>query len=154
MGMTDIHLGLKRALPDAMRAKDTNRLNVIRGLMTAFTNELVATGSTPQNTLDDVLCGKVILRTIKQRQDAIEQFQKANRQDLADEDKIQLGILQEFAPEMASLDEVKKIADSLKLSMGIEDKTKMGMLIGAVKKELGDRGDGAVIKKVVEDLFI
>ncbi len=151
--MKDIHLKLKDLLKDAMRAKDTNRLNVIRGLMTAFTNELVATGKTPQDILDDVSAGRVVLRTIKQREDSISQFQNAGRQDLADEDIAQLEILREFAPEMASIDEVKAIAVKLGGSIDTNDKSSVGKLIGAVKRELGDKGDGAVIKSVVEDLF-
>ncbi len=151
--MTNLHISIKEQLKDAMRAKDTVRLNVIRGLITAFTNELVATGKTPQDVLDDVNCGKVVLRTIKQREDAISQFQSAGRQDLADEDTLQLAVLREFAPAMASIEEVKKVSILLKEQMGITDKSKMGMLIGAVKKELGDKGDGTVIKNVVEDLF-
>jgi uncharacterized protein YqeY len=147
-------MAIKEQLKDAMRAKDTVRLNVIRGLITAFTNELVATGKTPQDVLDDVSCGKVVLRTIKQREDAISQFQSAGRQDLADEDIAQLAILREFAPAMASIEEVKKVSILLKEQMGISDKSKMGMLIGAVKKELGDKGDGTVIKSVVEELFV
>ncbi len=152
--MTNLHMAIKEQLKDAMRAKDTVRLNVIRGLITAFTNELVATGKTPQDVLDDVSCGKVVLRTIKQREDAISQFQSAGRQDLADEDIAQLAILREFAPAMASIEEVKKVSILLKEQMGISDKSKMGMLIGAVKKELGDKGDGTVIKSVVEELFV
>ncbi len=151
--MTNIHLSLKESLKDAMKAKDTVRLNTIRGLITAFTNELVATGKTPQDVLDDVLAGKVVLRTIKQREDAISQFEAAGRQDLADEDKAQLAILADYAPELAGIEEITKIATDLKGSMMMEDKSKMGILIGAVKKELGDRADGAVVKKVVESLF-
>lgn len=151
--MINIHFTLKELLKDAMRAKDTNRLNVIRGLMTSFTNELVATGKTPQDTLDDESCGRVVLRTIKQREDSISQFQNAGRQDLADEDIAQLEILREFAPTMANVEEVKAIAIKLKESMDSADKSAMGKLIGAVKRELGDAGDGAVIKSVVEDLF-
>ena len=151
--MINIHQSLKEFVKDAMKAKDTVRLNVIRGLLTSFTNELVATGKTPQDVLDDANCNKVILRTIKQREDAISQFQNASRQDLVDEDTAQLNVLREFAPAMASIDEVKKIASLLKDQMGITDKSKMGMLIGSVKKELGDKGDGNVIKSVVEDLF-
>lgn len=151
--MTNIHTTIKESLKDAMRAKDTDRLNVIRGLMTSFTNELVATGSTPQDVLSDELANKVILRTIKQREDAISQFESAGRQDLADEDKAQLAILQEFAPQMASIEEITTVATALKESMMMTDKSKMGILIGSVKKEMGDNADGGAIKKVVEGLF-
>ncbi len=151
--MQNIHLTLKDTLKDAMKAKDTVRLNVIRGLLTAFTNELVATNHTPQDTLEDIEAVKVIRRTIKQREDAISQFTAAGRTDLADEDKAQMEILKTYVPTQADESEVKIIVEKVKAQMGEIDKSKMGMLIGAVKKELGDRGDGNIIKKIVEESF-
>lgn len=76
-----------------MLAKDSVRLEVLRGLSSAFTNELVAKGKTPQDKLTDEEAIAVISRTAKQRKDAISQFEGAGRQDLADEDKAQLAIL-------------------------------------------------------------
>lgn len=151
--MNDIHITIKNSLKEAMLAKDTVKLEVIRGLMTAFMNELVATGKTPQDILEDVDAIRVIRRIIKQREDSISQFSAAGRMDLANEDSAQLDILKTYVPAQADADEVKIIAEKVKIQMGIEDKSKMGILIGAIKKELGDRGDGAVIKSVVENLF-
>ena len=151
--MENIHLYIKGQVKESMLAKDTVRLNVVRGLLTAFMNELVATGHTPQETLGDVEATKVILRTIKQREDAISQFESAGRNDLAEEDKAQLAVLKEFAPVMASDEEVMQIAIKLKESMGMTDASKSGMLIGAIKKELGDKGDGNSIKRIVDNLF-
>lgn len=151
--MQDIHTNLKESLKEAMKARDTVKLDVIRGLLTAFTNELVATGRTPQDMIGDEDATKVIRRIIKQREDSISQFTAAGRQDLADEDTAQLQILQTYVPALAGADEVKIIAEKLKIQMGDIDKSKMGMLIGAVKKEMGDRADGNVIKGVVEGLF-
>ena len=151
--MQDIHINLKESLKDAMRAKDTVLLNVIRGLLTAFVNELVVTGSTPQDVLGDDEAIRVIRRVIKQREDSILQYAKAERMDLVNEDTAELNILKTYVPEQAGVDEVKVIAEKIKMGMGDIDKSKMGILIGAVKKELGDRGDGNVIKGVVEKLF-
>ncbi len=151
--MNDIHITIKNSLKEAMLAKDTVKLEVIRGLMTAFMNELVSTGKTPQDVLEDADAIRVIRRIIKQREDSISQFTAAGRMDLANEDSAQLNILTTYVPAQAGAEEVKIIAEKVKIQMGIEDKSKMGILIGAVKKELGDRGDGSVIKSVVEDLF-
>jgi hypothetical protein len=151
--MQDIHTTLKESLKEAMKARDTVKLDVIRGLLTAFTNELVATGHTPQEMLGDDDATKVIRRIIKQREDSISQFTAAGRQDLADEDTAQLHILQSYVPALAGPDEVKIVAEKIKMQMGDIDKSKMGMLIGAIKKEMGDRADGNVIKGVVEGMF-
>jgi uncharacterized protein YqeY len=128
-------------------------LKLLRGLSSAFTNELVAKGKTPQDKLTDEEAIAVISRTAKQRKDAISQFEGAGRQDLADEDKAQLAILEKFLPEMMSEDEVAKIVTAKRDSMGITDPTKKGMLMAEVMKELKGKADGMVVKKVVDSLF-
>jgi len=151
--MENIALKIREELKEAMKAKDALKLNVIRGVLTAFTNELVATNRTPQDTLGDDDAIKVIRRIIKQREDAILQYTAAGRIDLADEDTAQMQILKNYVPAQASFEDVKIVAEKIKIQMGDIDKSKMGMLIGAVKKEMGDNADGAVVKSVVESLF-
>ncbi len=151
--MQNIQSTLKESLKEAMKSKDAVKLNVIRGILTAFTNELVATSRTPQDSLSDDEAIKVIRRIIKQREDSISQYTNAGRMDLAEEDTAELAILQTYVPPLAGADEVVVIAERIKSEMGEIDKSKMGILIGAVKKELGDRADGSVIKSVVEKMF-
>jgi uncharacterized protein YqeY len=151
--MDNIALKIREDLKEAMKAKDTLKLNVIRGVLTAFTNELVATNHTPQDILGDDDAIKVIRRIIKQREDAISQYTAAGRSDLADEDTAQMEILKNYVPAQASFEDVKIVAEKIKLEMGDIDKSKMGILIGAVKKEMGDKADGSVVKSVVESLF-
>ncbi len=151
--MQNIQETLKNSIKDAMKAKDTVRLDVVRGLLTAFMNELVANGKTPQDMIPDADAAKVIKRTIKQREDAISQFEKAGRQDLADEDKAQLAILKEFAPAGITEEEVRAVAERIQMQMNV-DKSKAGILVGAVMKELGERGDGMLAKKAVDSLFV
>lgn len=151
--MDNIALKIREDLKEAMKAKDALKLNVIRGVLTAFTNELVATNHTPQDILGDDDAIKVIRRIIKQREDAISQYTAAGRTDLADEDAAQMEILKTYVPAQASFEDVKIVAEKIKLEMGDIDKSKMGILIGAVKKEMGDKADGSVVKSVVESLF-
>lgn len=148
-----LHDDIKSQIKEAMLAKDSVRLEVLRGLSSAFTNELVAKGKTPQDKLTDEEAIAVISRTAKQRKDAISQFEGAGRQDLADEDKAQLAVLEKFLPEMMGEDEVSKIVIAKRDSMEITDPTKKGMLMAEVMKELKGKADGAVVKKVVDSLF-
>ncbi len=144
---------IKGEIKEAMMAKDTVRLNVVRGLVTAFTNELVATNRTPQDTLTDEEALKVISRTAKQRKDAISQFLAANRQDLADEDTAQLVILEKYLPKLMSAEEIRPIAEAKKAALGVTDKSGAGKLVGMLIKDLAGKADGMVVKEVVDSLF-
>ena len=106
---------IKGKLKEAMMAKDTVQMTVIRGLMSAFTNELVAIGRTPQDQLTDEEVLTVIRRGVKQRKDAIEQFTNGGRPDLAESEAAELKILEVYLPQMMSKDEIKAIAEAKKL---------------------------------------
>lgn len=148
-----LHEEIKNKIKDAMKAKDIVALNVYRGLVTAFTNELVATGKTPQDMLGDEQALAVIARTAKQRKDAIEQFTKGGRMDLADEDAAQLAILETYLPKLMDKGEVENIARTKQTELGITDPTKKGMLMSALMKDLKGKADGNVVKEVVDSLF-
>lgn len=148
-----IQVQIKEEIKKAMLARETVRLNTLRGLSAAFTNELVAKGMKPQEELPDDACLAVIKRLVKQRKESIEQFKAGNRQDLVDAEASELSILETFLPQMMSQDDIRKIAEAKKTEMGITDKTKLGMLIGAVLKETKGQADGGDVKMVVESLF-
>lgn len=134
-------------------AKDTVKLTVIRGLVSGFTNELVSLGRTPQSELSDEEVLAVIRRSVKQRKDSIDQFTKGGRADLAEAEQAELAILEKYLPAMMSVDEIKKIAEAKKAEMGITDKSKVGMLMSALMKDLKGKADGGDVKTVVEGLF-
>ena len=144
---------IKGSLKEAMMAKDTVKMTVIRGLMSGFTNELVALGRTPQDALTDDEVLAVIRRGVKQRKDAIEQFVAGGREDLADSEKAELALLEVYLPAMMPREEIQKIAEAKKAELGIDDKSKSGMLMSTLMKELKGKADGADVKAVVEGLF-
>lgn len=148
-----LHEDIKAALKEAMKARDEAKLRTVRSLLTAFTNELVATGSTPQGTLSDEQALAVIKRSTKQRKDSIEQYEAAGRAELADAEKEELAVLEAYLPQMMSQDEIRPVAEAKKAELGIEDKAKLGQLVGAVIKELAGKADGGDVKTVVESLF-
>jgi len=144
---------IREEIKKAMFAKDQLRLETMRGLLAAFTNELVATKRTPQEPLPDEDALKVIKRAANQRKDSIEQFEKGGRKELADKERSELAIIETFLPKMMSKDEIRKVAEAKKAELGVSDKSKMGVFMGAVMKELKGRADGTDVKEVVESLF-
>lgn len=137
----------------AMLAKDKIRLDVLRGVLAAFTNELVSKGKKPQDELSDEDAITVINRLAKQRKDSIEQFRKGGREDLAKEEEDQLVFLGEYLPTLMERADVEKIAKAKMEELGITDKSKQGQLMSALMKDLKGKADGMVVKEVVESLL-
>lgn len=146
-----IHQTIKDQIKDAMRAKDSLKLEVLRGLQSLFSNELIAKGKSDP-LLDDESVLALIRRSVKQRKDSIDQFEKGGRSDLAEKEKSELSILEGFLPSMMSQDEIKKFVQE-KISASSIDKTKIGQFIGSLMKDLKGKADGALVKSIVEDLL-
>lgn len=148
-----LHHTLTATIPEALKAKDKVRLRTVRGIVTAITNELVAMGKTPQDTLDDQSVIAVIGRLAKQRRDSLVQYEAAGRTSLAEREKEELVVLESYLPARMSHEEIFSVAQAKKAELGIEDASKTGVLIGAVMKELKGKADGAQVKTVVQSLF-
>lgn len=144
---------IKNEIKEAMKSKDQVKLTVLRGLTSAFTNELVATGKTPHDEVTDELAMTVIKRASKQRKDAIEQFEKGGREDLVLKEKEELEIVETYLPAMMSEEQTRKLVLKKKEELGISDKSGMGQLMGAVIKESQGQADGAVVKKIVDEVL-
>lgn len=144
---------IKENIKAAMKAHDEVRLSVMRGLSTAFTNELVATKRPPTEMLSDEEAIAVITRVAKQRKESINQFNAGGRPELAEAEEKELVILEEFLPTLMSVDEIKVLAEKKKAEMGITDPSKKGTLVGALMKDLKGKADGGDVKNVVDSLF-
>jgi len=148
-----LHEQIKNSIKEAMKAHDSVRLEVMRGLVTAFTNELVSKNKTPQGMLGDEEALTVITRLAKQRKDSIDQFKKGNREDLVKEEQAQLSILETYLPKLMEREDVEKIVIAKKEELGINDVAKKGLLMQSIMKELKGKADGALVKEVVDALF-
>lgn len=151
--MNNIHNLIQEKIPEAMRAKDQVKLTTLRGVLAAFTNEAIALKRKPQDKLSDGEAVAVIRRLVKQRKDSIEQFEKGGRQDLADNEKAELKVLEEFLPAQMSEEKIREIVLKKKEEMGEVDKSKMGQFMGAIMKETKGEADGALVKKIVEEML-
>ena len=133
-----------------MKAKDAIKLSVIRGLMSAFTNEAVSKGRKPDEMLNDDEALTVISRAVKQRKDSIEQFEKGGRADLAESEKAELAILQAYLPAQMSRDEIFAYVKE-KAAAGVS-LDKKNQFMGSLMKELKGKADGNTVKEAVESI--
>ena len=142
---------IKSALKPAMIAKDAVRVGTLRMIMAAFTNELVTQGHPPTDPLSDTDCTKVIKRLAKQRKDSIDQYIAGGRPELAEDEKAELAVIEEFLPAAMSEAGIEARV-SAKLAESPLDPTKKGQFVGQMMKELGDTADGATVKAVIDRL--
>ncbi len=140
-------------MKEAMLKRDALKSLVLKGLIAAFTNELVAKGRKPGGQLTDEEALSVIKRAVKQRKDSIEQFGKGNRWDLVSAEEAELKVLLLYVPAEVSRRDIEKVVTAKKEELAIFDKSKMGVLMGAVMKELKGNANGAIVKEVVENSF-
>jgi uncharacterized protein YqeY len=144
-----MHQSIKAQLIEAMRAKDAVRLDVLRGLLSSFSNELIAKGSA-EPFLDDATVMALIKKSVKQHKDSIDQFTKGGRMDLVEKEVAELKHLEAYLPAAMSKEEILKIATAKKAELNITDKNR---LIGVVMKETKGNADGNDVKAAVESLF-
>jgi len=144
---------IKEQMKDAMRAKETTAVMTLRGLMSAFTNELVASGKMPTDMLTDDQALVVITREAKRRKDSIAQFEEAGREELASDEKEELAILEKFLPELMPEDEVRAVITVKIEELGITDASEKGKLIGALMTELKGKADGSMVNAIVSELL-
>ncbi len=142
---------IKADIKAAMIAKDMEKLQVLRLVSAAFTNELVSQGRPPQEPLSDEDCMKVIKRLVKQRKDSIEQYTAGGRPELAEDEAKEMTYLEVYLPAQMSEAEIEEKVKA-KLASEPLDPTKKGQFVGTMMKELGGNADGALVKQVIDRL--
>lgn len=129
----------------AMRAKNKPRLSTIRMLLAAI--KQIEIDNRVELNDDEVTA--VVIKSVKQRKDSISQFEKANRIDLADIEKAELAILQEFLPQALTSDEVKTLIEQAIVSSEASGMQDMGKVMGVLKKDIQGRADMAEVSALV-----
>ncbi len=133
-------------MKSAMRAKEAERLGTIRLLLAAIKQREVD----ERITVDDAGIITIIEKLIKQRKDSIEQFQKAGRTDLVDQESKELGILQAYMPAQLSEAEVQAAIQKTISSLGAVGPQDMGKVIGALKAQLAGKADMGMVSGLVK----
>lgn len=146
-----LHKQIKDGIKEAMIAKDTLRLTVLRNISSTFMNEMLAKKITTEELGDEDAIA-IIRRLVKQRKDSIEQFTKGNRMDLVEAEAAEVKILETFLPQLMSREDIEKIVKEKLAGAGEIDKAKMGVFMGTIMKDLKGKADGMLVKEVIEEL--
>src|SRR6266852_3786181 len=133
---------------EAMRARDTTKLGVLRMLKSALKYAAIAK-SGAEVELSDAEAAQVICKQARQRQDSIESFEKGGRAELANKEKEELSILNAYLPQAMSGDELTKVVRETIAEVGATSKAQMGAVMKALQAKVAGRADGKTLSQEV-----
>ena len=142
---------IQKDIMEAMKAKDTVRLNAVRSIKSAILLAKTAEGASKELTDADIL--KLIQKLSKQRKEAAEQYSAAGRQELADNELAEAEVLAAYLPKMLSEAEVEEKLKAIIAEVGATSMKEMGKVMGVASKQLSGQADGRVISAIVKQLL-
>ncbi len=134
------------AVKDAMRAKEKERLGVLR----MVTAELKNIEINERIELDDSRVLAVLDKMVKQRRDSAKQYLDNDRPELAQQEQFEIEVIQAFLPQQLSEDEIRQIVSDTAAELGASSMADMGKLMGALKPKMQGRADMGLVGKLVK----
>jgi len=134
-------------LTASMKAQDAARTSTLRMVKAAMMNRQIEKGA----ELDDDEVQKLLRSLVKQRRDSIEQYEKANRQELADKEKAEIAVIERYIPAAASQEEIERVVTTVIAETGATSIKDMGKVMKAAQAALsGKNADGKLISELVK----
>ena len=140
---------LKTELKDAMRNKETLRRDVIRSLQAAIKQKEVD----GQKELDDGAVLKVLQAEAKKRNESIEAYKSADRDDMVSAEEAELEIIQSYLPKQLSRDELLVIVKAVVEETGATSTKEMGKIMPALMKRVQGKADGKLLNELVREVL-
>lgn len=137
-------------LTRSIKAKDELRTSTLRMLKSEIM-KLEVSGTKKEVTNDDVL--GIIQKLVKQRYDSAQQYETGNRPELAEKEKKEAKILEEYLPRQLSRDEVRDIVKSTIAEVDAKDMNDVGRVMKAVMPKLKGMADGKTVNEIVQELL-
>ena len=141
---------INEQMKSAMKSGDKLRLETLRSLRAGiieFEKSGVGRAMTPADEQD------VLLRAAKKRREAIEEYGKVGREDVADRERAELAIIQEFLPKQFSEEEVEQRVREIIQEQGASGPGDFGRVMGVAAKEMRGKADGALVQSIVKKLL-
>lgn len=132
-------------MKEAMKARDSVRLETIRGVRGAIRNKEIELGE----ELDDEGVLRILRSLLKQRADSIEQYEGAGRQDLADKESTEKQVLEAYLPAAPDAEEVERVVAEVIAEVGAESPKDMGRVMKPALARLGAAADGKLVSQLV-----
>ena len=145
----DLSQRLNEDMKQAMKSQDKFKLSTIRMVRSAIKNVEIDA----KRTLNDDEVLEILGREIKQRKDALHEFENANRFDLVDQLKNEIDILSVYLPAQLSEEEIKVIVRETIQEAGATSKADMGKVMGALMPKVKGRADGKLVNQVVQQFL-
>jgi len=137
-------------MKDAMKAKDPARLGALRNVRAAFLTEMKKDNS---DSLPDEACVAILRRLEKQRKESIEAFEKGGRAEMAEAEKAELAVLQEYLPSLADEAQTKAWVEAAIADTGAAAPGDAGRVMGAIMKAHKAEVDGSLAKRIAGELL-
>jgi uncharacterized protein YqeY len=150
MSDTTLRDTIKAAMKAAMRAKEKNRLGTIRLILAEFKRIEVD----ERIEIDDDRALTVLDKMLKQRRDSAQQFTDAGRQELADQENLEIGFIQEFLPTQLSEAELIDMVDAAIAATPASGMQAMGPVMGQLKPQLQGRADIGAVSQMVKSRLV
>lgn len=132
---------------EAMKAKDMDKVNTLRFLTSAVKNKEIEVR--PNSITDDDVVS-VLKKSAKQRQDSIEQFQKAGRQDLVDKEQKELTVIETYLPKQMGADQLSAIVAEAIKEVGATSPKEMGAVMKVVIAKTQGAADNKLVSEIVK----
>ena len=142
---------IQKDIMEAMKAKDTVRLNAVRSIKSGILLAKTAEGASKDLTDSDII--KIIQKLAKQRKEAAEQYTAAGRQELAANEIAEATVLETYLPKMLSEAEVEEKLREIIAQVGASKPSDMGKVMGVATKALAGLAEGRTISAIVKKLL-
>jgi uncharacterized protein len=137
-------------LKEAMRAKEAERLSVLRMVKSAMMNAAIEKHGAGGKLADsDAIV--VLRKQVKQRQDSVAGFEKGGRPELAEKERREIGILSEYLPQPLTAEEVASIVQAAIAETGASSRAQMGQVMKIVNEKAAGRADGRTLSEAVQN---
>jgi len=146
-----LHEKIEAELKSALKSGEKEKTGILRFLISAIKNYQIDNKLKGEEYLKDEDVIAVIRRQVKQRKDSIAEYEKGGRPELAEKEKTEMEMLENYLPAQASVEKIREVVKAKKTELGITDKSGFGKLMGVVMAELKGQTDGDAVKKVVEE---
>ena len=140
---------IKNDIKDAMRAKEVVKRNTLRNIQAAIKQIEVD----ERRDVSDADVESIMMKYLKQREDAKIQFADADREDLVEKENAEITIVKAYLPEPMDDTELESVLKEVIASIGAESMKDMGKVMGAAKGAIGSRADGGRINAIVKKLL-
>ena len=146
-----LEININEKIKDVMRAKDEASLRALRAIKSAILLEKTS-GKNDGNLTEDIE-NKLLQKLAKQRKESIEVFEAQNRADLADKEKEELAVIEQFLPEQMDEVAIKNYLEKLIAEVGAASAGDIGKVMGRASKELAGKADGKTISLLAKSLL-